>query len=199
MRKVAIPKARSIEEFAFKNCHNLRYLTLHPDVEIKHEAFSGCLSLEVLAASANFEIDTGDKAYNGRNDPTRGITRYLKWRNESDATRKECLYTFVTMFKLCETDEEDPLALPARAKPNDQIMEFLVENGDGTGIVRGVLSFLQGETRGKSDLRGATKEELLAVGLELKVLREENNVENQRTWGVNVDDSGEIISLDDKG
>ena len=97
------------------------------------------------------------------------------------------------MTKLCFVDEDDPNAPPARAEPNDPISKFLVEKCMGdTGIGRHILSFF-GETRGKGDLRGATKAELLAVGLELKVLRNENNDRNQEHWGIKVDDNGEVI------
>jgi hypothetical protein len=191
LRKVALPSARSIGEYAFADCYDLRHITLHPDLEVDGCPFLRCLSLEVLAASTNFEIDTGDKTIGGSNDPTRGITRYLKWRNENDAARKERMYTYMTMYKLCEHDEEDPLAPPPRAKPNDPIAKFFVECGE-EGIARTVLSFF-GETRGKGDLRGATKAELLAVGLELKVLRKENNKWNQKHWGVKVDGNGDVI------
>jgi hypothetical protein len=190
LRKVALPSARSIGECAFHSCYDLRHITLHPDVEIDKQALAHCLSLEVLAASTNFEIDTGELA-GGLNDPTRGITRYLKWRNESDFARKERMYTYMAMYKLCEHDEEDPNAPPPRAKPNDPIAKFFVECGE-VGIARTILSFL-GETRGKGDLRGATKDELRAVGLELKVLRKEFNNWNQSQWGVKVDDNGEVI------
>ncbi|GMH59569.1 hypothetical protein TrRE_jg5906, partial [Triparma retinervis] len=164
LRKVALPSARSIDEFAFEDCYDLRHITLHPDVEVDLCAFCLCLSLEVLAASTNFEVDTGDKDEDGYNDPTRGITRYLKWRNESDFARKEQVYTYMAMTKLCFFDEKDPNAPPARAKANDPISKFLVEKCMGdTGIGRHILSFF-GERRGKGDLRGATKAELLAVG-----------------------------------
>jgi hypothetical protein len=193
LRKVALPSARSIEEYAFNACYDLRHITLHPDVEDDRYAFLLCLSLAVLAASTNFEIDTGNKAPNGDNDPTRGITHYLHWRNESDAARKEQMYTYMAMTELCSVDEDDPNAPPARAKPNDPISKFLVEKCMGdTGIGRHILSFF-GETRGKGDLRSATKAELLTVGLELKVLREENNEWNQRYWGVKVDEDGNLI------
>jgi hypothetical protein len=97
----------------------------------------------------------------------------------------------MTMIKLSEHDEEDPNAPPPRAKPNDPIAKFLAECGE-EGIARTVLSFF-GETRGKGDLRGATKAELLAVGLELKVLRKWNNHWNQDYWGVQVDENGDLI------
>jgi hypothetical protein len=175
---------------AFAHCYDLRHITLHPDVEVDKCAFYPCLSLEVLATSTNFEIDTGDKTTGGSNDPTRGITRYLKWRNKSDAARKDRMYTYMAMIKLCFVDEDDPNAPPPRAKPNDPVAKFLAECGE-EGIVRSILSFF-GETRGKGDLRGATKAELLGVGLELKVLREENNTKNQEYWGVEVDHNGEV-------
>ena len=191
LRKVALPIARSIGVHAFKDCYDLRHITLHPDVEVDKCAFLHCLSLEVLAASTNFEIDTGDKEQYGPSiDPTRGITRYLKWRNKSDAARKDRMYTYMAMITLCEHDEDDPNAPPPRAKPNDPVAKFLAECGE-EGIVRSILSFF-GETRGKGDLRGATKAELLGVGLELKVLREENNTKNQEYWGVEVDHNGEV-------
>ena len=99
----------------------------------------------------------------------------------------------MAMTKLCFVDEDDPNAPPARANPNDPISKFLVEKCMGdTGIGRHIMSFF-GETRGKGDLRGATKAELLAVGLELKVLRKENNEWNQEFWGVQVDGNGEVI------
>jgi len=39
--------------------------------------FFSRFSLEVLAASTNFEIDTGDVDEYGENDPTVEMTRYL--------------------------------------------------------------------------------------------------------------------------
>jgi hypothetical protein len=183
VHKVALPNTRSIGMYAFALCRNLRHITIHPDVEIDEECtFIRCYSLEVLAASANFEIDTGDKnSIIGTNDPTVGITRYLKWRTESDTTRKECFYTYAIMFKLCEVDKDDPLAPPPRAFPNDKIMKFLVEYGEG-GIARTLLPFLPGGTEGKGDLRSATKAELLAVALELNVKINEYNHDDY--WGV---------------
>ena len=200
LRKVTLPSARSIGEDAFSDCYDLRHITIHPDVEVDKCAFlRRCLSLEVLAASTNFEIDTGDKDGMGYNDPTRGITHYLHWRNESDLACKEQMYTYMVMTTLCFVDEDDPNAPPARAEPNDPVSEFLVEKCMGdTGIGRHILSFF-GETRGKGDLRRATKDSLLAVGLELKVLRKENNELNHRCWGVKIDENGEIIGQDDEG
>ena len=194
LRKVTLPSARSIEPDTFEYCYDLRHITLHPDVEVRISAFITSLSLEILAASTNFEVDTGDWE-DGDIDPTRETTRYLKWRNESDFARKEQMYTYMAMTELCNVDEDDPNAPPARAKPNDPISKFLVEKCMGdTGIGRHILSFF-GETRGKGDLRGATKAELLAVGLDLKVLREENNHLNQDYWGVEVDENGDVLLI----
>jgi len=67
------------------------------------------------------------------------------------------------MLKLCVIDKKKPL-IPPRATPNDPIMKFLVEFGEG-GIARTVLSFF-GEKLGKGGIRGATKAKLLAVVLE---------------------------------
>lgn len=132
--------------------------------------------------------------YNKLNDPTVGIAHYLHWRNASDSALKECKYTFALMFKLCEIDDKDKSYMQPRATPNDPIMEFLVERGEG-GVARTVLSFMRGEERGKGDLRRATKAELLAVGLELKVLREVYNSRNKEFWGVQVDDNGEVCVI----
>ena len=195
LRKVALPSARSIEEHAFADCYDLRHITLHPDVEVDEGAFSFCLSLEVLAASTNFEIDTGDKDEDEYTDPTRGITYYLLWRNSMDL-RREFFHKTIILLKLANPPPPNS-TIPARATTSDAIMNFLAEKGCGEiGFAHHLLSFnpqFQLEKRGKGDLRRATKAELLAVGLELKVLREENNEENQQYWGVEVDDDGEVI------
>ena len=46
---------------------------------------------------------------------------------------------------------------------------------------------------GKGDLREASKAKLLEVGLELKVLRMENNGANIKQWSMIVDDKGKVI------
>ena len=213
--EVALPNTKRVGWSAFADCWELRRVTLPPDADISREAFSCCLSLEVLAAAAGFEVNTGDKCdpldsdfdpdsdsdsdaeaalyYNKLNDPTVGIAHYLRWRNASDSALKECKYTFTLMFKLCEINKDKPHMQP-RATPNDPIMQFLVERGEG-GVARTVLSFMRGEERGKGDLRRATKAELLAVGLELKVLREVYNSRNKEFWGVQVDDNGEVCVI----
>ena len=209
LRKVALPSARSIGKAAFNDCYDLRHITLHPDVEVDKGAFFRCLSLEVLAASANFEIDTGDKTPGGYNDPTRGITRYLKWRNSMDY-RCESFHRTIVLLKLASPPPPDS-TIPPRATTSDPIMEFLAEKGCGEkGFAHHLLSFCPqfcGEKRGKGDLRGATKAELLAVGLELKVLRKENNRghgghhleddgSNDQYWGLKVDENGEVTTVD---
>ena len=195
LRKVALPSARSIGEDAFRACYDLRHITLHPDVEVDKYAFLRCLSLEVLAASTNFEIDTGDKDEDGDNDPTRGITRYLKWINQNDL-HKDNLYDMLALLKLCNKDEDDDT--PARASTSDPIMKFLVEKGCGkVGFAAHFLKFLPQfhfEKRGMGDLRGKSKDELLKVALELKMLRERDNEEaNAEHWGVRVDSNGEFV------
>jgi len=78
-----------------------------------------------------------------------------------------------------------------RASSDDPVMTFL--GGPRRDLAKCLLSTKLGEKGGKCDLREASKEKLLEVGLELKVLRIENNVMNMRQWGVVVDDEGELI------
>ena len=200
LRKVALQSARSIGQYAFDDCYDLRHITLHPDVEVGIQVFSFCLSLEVLAASTNFEIDFGDKDYEGCNDPTRGITRYLHWRNSMDQ-RREFFYKTIVLLKLANPPPPNS-TIPARATTSDPIMNFLAEKGCGKiGFAHHLLSFcpqFQLEKRGKGDMRGATKAELLAVGLELKVHRKENNQLNERYWGVRMHANGEVIDSHDE-
>ena len=200
LRKVALQSARSIGQYAFDDCYDLRHITLHPDVEVGIQVFSFCLSLEVLAASTNFEVDTGDK-WCEDNDPTRGITRYLLWRNSMDF-RREFFHKTIILLKLANPPPPES-TIPARATTSDPIMNFLAEKGCGEiGFAHHLLSFcpqFQLERRGRGDLREATKAELLEVGLELKVLRKENNEDNQKYWGVQVNGNGEVIGSDDEG
>jgi hypothetical protein len=226
LRKVALPSAYSIGELSFAHCYDLRHITLRPYINVDRGAFVLCLSLEVLAASTNFEIDTGDydpyyvanfemdddpwnqepanfetgdhDEGDRRNDPTRGITRYLFWRNSMDQ-RRELFYKTIVLVKLANPPPPES-TIPARATTSDPIMNFLAEKGCcEIGFARHLLSFcpqFHCETRGKGDLRDATNSELLAVGLELKVLRKENNDKNADHWGIEVDDNGEIIGSD---
>ena len=190
--KVALPSAKLICDFAFAYCFDLRNISFHPEIFVGWHAFSRCLSLEVLAASADFEVDTGGDVDAGNNAPTVGITRYIKWRNESDFIRKECLYTYKAMITLCEHDEDDPSARPPRAEPTYPVMKFLVGCGE-EGILRNVLCFCLGETwGGRGHLRSESKGRLLDVALELKALKEENNYENEKYWGVRVDENGGV-------
>ena len=186
LRKVSLPSARSISPYAFSGCSALRHIALHPTVFVARDVFYSCLSLEVLAASSLF-LPTVE------GDRTKGVTSYLLWRNEIDTARKERFYTFVAMLSLCAAIGERP----PRATPNDPIMKFLVAEGCGKlGFARHLLSFLpqfEGQERGKGDLRAASNAELLLVGLELKVLRKEENVWNERRWGVKVNADGEVF------
>jgi hypothetical protein len=102
----------------------------------------------------------------------------------------------LALLKLCNKEEDDDT--PARASTSDPIMKFLVEKGCGkVGFAAHFLKFLPQfhfEKRGKGDLRGKSKDELLEVGLELKVLTEENNnLGNAEHWGVRVDSNGEFV------
>jgi len=73
-----------------------------PDVIVKPRAFHFCLSLQVPAASVGFELDTGVKDWEGRNDPNVGMTSFAKWRNQMD-DEKECYKTAMCMIRLCNT------------------------------------------------------------------------------------------------
>ena len=68
----------------------------------------------------------------------------------------------------------------------DPTWAFVV--GPGRDMAKLIVSFKLGVKVGKGDLREASKEKLLEVGLELKVLRMENNgCANMRHWGTIVD------------
>ena len=102
----------------------------------------------------------------------------------------------LALLKLCNKEEDDDT--PARATTSDPIMKFLVEKGCGkVGFAAHFLKFLPQfhfEKRGEGDLRGKSKDELLKVGLELKILREEDNEDaNALHWGVRVDSNGEFV------
>jgi len=59
--KVTAPFVEEVGEEAFNWVYNLRHVYLRPDVVIKPKALICCLSMEVLAASVGFELDTGVK------------------------------------------------------------------------------------------------------------------------------------------
>jgi len=90
--KVTAPLVEKVGKDAFEGAYNLRHVTLSPDVVVTPGVFIFCLSLEVLAASVGFELDTGDdKAYSTWNDPTVGITRLRsgapRWTRTRSTTR----------------------------------------------------------------------------------------------------------------
>jgi hypothetical protein len=102
----------------------------------------------------------------------------------------------LALLKLCNKEEDDDT--PARASTSDPIMKFLVEKGCGrVGFAAHFLKFLPQfhfEKRGRGALRGKSKDELLKVALELKMLRERDNEEaNAEHWGVRVDSNGEFV------
>ena len=58
--KVTAPFVEEVEELGFLKASNLRHATFSPDVVFEGSAFFRCLSLEVLAISVGFELETGD-------------------------------------------------------------------------------------------------------------------------------------------
>jgi len=61
--------------------------------------------MEVLAASVGFELYAGNRvAFDGGNwnDPTGGITRFAKWRNQMD-DNKDYYKVAIVMFELAYT------------------------------------------------------------------------------------------------
>jgi len=65
--------------------------------------------------------------------------------------------------------------------------------GPGRDLARLFFSFKLGVKVRKCDLREASKAKLLEVGLELKVLRIENNRDNMGHLGAIVDEEGKVI------
>jgi len=161
--------------------------------------------LAVLAASVGFELDTGDKDEDGRNDSTIRITRFAKWLNQMDEN-KECYKSAMVILELANTLLRGNVVLTCmirlcntpitcsrmRATTDDPVWAFLA--GPGRDLAKLVLSFKLGVKVGKGDLREASKEKLLEVGFELKVLRMENNGYcNAIHWGVIVDGVGKVV------
>jgi len=77
------------------------------------------------------------------------------------------------------------------ALKEERLANFLYDNKDPA---RHILSFF-GMKWGKKDLRNASHQRLLELGLQKKVLREGLNElgGNQHFWGVQVDGDGELI------
>eukprot|EP00520_Triparma_pacifica_P001538 CAMPEP_0118639592 /NCGR_PEP_ID=MMETSP0785-20121206/4303_1 /TAXON_ID=91992 /ORGANISM="Bolidomonas pacifica, Strain CCMP 1866" /LENGTH=309 /DNA_ID=CAMNT_0006530925 /DNA_START=153 /DNA_END=1079 /DNA_ORIENTATION=+ len=174
---VDISTAKSIGASSFNACYALRHVKLHPEVSIDDNAFFGCSVLMVLAASAGFELNM---------DPTYTITQYLKWRCHTDDC-KERFKQWHLMLKLSNWHEEKHTEA-VRCEPVDPVSKFLFEN-QNAGVTSHILSFF-GKVRGYGDLRDATKERLLTVALEHRVLRKAQNRINKKWWGVKVDDEG---------
>ena len=123
------------------------------------------------------ELDTGDKFNNSPvfdgcnwNDPTVGITRFAKWCIQMD-DNKEYYKRAMVMLKLANTPLNGNAGM--RATTEDSLWAFPA--GPGRDLANLVLSFKLGVKVGKGNLRKASKKKLLEVGLELKVLRIENN------------------------
>jgi len=194
-----LPNIEVIGGFAAADSHSLNEVKLRPDVKIASNSFAYCLTLEVLANSCGFKTE-GKKTSSGRNNATAGITRYLHWRAKMDAN-KELFLTTTSLLKLCNTVNKASVLgwfgfdLPMRASTAVRVMNFLISAGDD--ITRHILSFSFGVKVGKGDLRELSKEKLLEVGLETKVLRMENNGwGNKQFWGVAVDGEGKVVRLE---
>ena len=126
---VRLPNATSIGKYAFLHCYALRHITLHPNVNIDGTAFFLCLSLEVLATCAGFELDTGDKLHDGTLNPTVAITRYLKSQCELDTQQRDVFLTYNFMLKLCNHHIDNNTDF-VRATPHDRLAHFLLNNED---------------------------------------------------------------------
>lgn len=73
------PFFEEVGQAALREALNICHVTFSPDVVVKPNAFFGCLSLEVIAASVVFVLDTGDRYGIGDvKDATVAITRFLK-------------------------------------------------------------------------------------------------------------------------
>ena len=121
------------------------------------------------------------------------ITHYLRWRCENDR-QKDVFHTYKTSIKLSNWHHDKNTGV-VRALPVDPVSKFVFKH-KGAGVTSRILSFF-GEKRGDGDLRGATKERLLELGLQEKVLRRElKGIEdwgNQFFWGVRVDSNGDVV------
>lgn len=196
LTNVRLPNATSIGVIAFFECYTLRHVTLHPTVAIATKAFISSTSLEVLATCAGFELDTGDRYhYTIRLDPSVAITNYLKSQNELDRQQRDVFLTYNLMLALCNHHIDKKTGKKTgdiRAWPEEHelLANFLFNNEDPA---RHILSFF-GMNWGEHDLRKASKQRLLEIGLQKKVLREETNEENGEFWGVKVNEDGEVVS-----
>jgi len=83
--KVMAPFVEEVGKGTFRAASNIRHVTLSPIIVVHPGGFVLCYSLEVLAVSVGFELDTGDRwgtVY--WNNPTAGITKFAKWRNQME-------------------------------------------------------------------------------------------------------------------
>lgn len=112
--KVTAHLVEEVGEDAFMRAYNLRHVTFSLDVVVKPKAFVLCFSLDVLAASIGFELDIRDRSGSGnydtltlpgRNDPTFGITRFVKWCNQM-YDKEERYHTAMGMVKLSSMQDK---------------------------------------------------------------------------------------------
>jgi len=110
----------------------------------------------------------------------------MKWRKKMD-DKREYYKSAMVMIRLCNT----PITCSKmRASMDDPIGAFVA--GPGRDVAKLILSFKLGVKVGKGDLREASKTKLLEAGLELKVLRIDNNEHSMDYWSVIEDDEGEV-------
>ena len=126
---------------------SLHHVHLNPDAVVKPKAFTCCLSLEVLAASAGFELDTGDTWGDYCNDPTVGITRFL--------VAKVCYQSTMVLLEFCNCHDSSG---SLRTSTEDPLVAFIA--GCGRDLAGLVLPFKFGEKGWKGGLREASKEKL---------------------------------------
>ena len=189
--KVMAPFVEEVGDRAFTEACNLRHASFSPErCSRKTESVHFCLSLEVLAASVGFELDTGDRVgwqLVSQNDANVGITKFAISRSKMDYN-KEHYKSATCMIRLCNT----PITCSRmRASTDDPIWAYVA--GPGRNVAKLIISFACGVKIGKGDLREASKEKLFEVGLELKAIRMDVNDYNVGFWGVIVDDKGLLI------
>ena len=140
------PFVEEMGQEAFNGSFNLRYAGFSPDVVFKTGAFIWCLSMEVLAASVGFELDTGDK-FGSWNDLTVGITRFAKRRNHMD-DNKEYYMSAMVMLELANTPLNGNVGMQVLTE--DPIWAFVA--GSGRDMAKLILSFKLWVKAGKGDV-----------------------------------------------
>ncbi|GMI21458.1 hypothetical protein TrCOL_g3126 [Triparma columacea] len=111
---VKAPNCTSVGQAAFFGCHQLRDIVLHPNAVTMSHAYSGCIALEVIAASAAGYVEEEGKGIGPtvdgdieevRPDPTCRIKRYVTYRNCMDNNKKIFLAVTI-LLELCNRELE---------------------------------------------------------------------------------------------